>query len=126
MVTIVRHYAKALSKYGVQGTFIQLYNFGHVKFGDHVGTDEFGNQYFENGVDYPIGQNRWVLYKDVQNPEPSMVPADWHSWLHAMTDTVPSVSFWFGIHLPAKLSSDPVLFSNRTRSKVLPTSARGW
>jgi hypothetical protein len=77
MVTLVRHYIKALSTYGVNGTFIQLYNFGHVKFGTKIGEDRFGNQYFENGVDYPIGAwhtLRWTaltkLPTSIFRPEP--------------------------------------------------------
>ena len=30
---------------------------GELKFGTKMGEDKFGNQYFENGVDYPIGES---------------------------------------------------------------------
>ncbi len=35
-----------------------------TKFGDKVGTDTVGNEYFENtSGDYQFGQHRWVEYK---------------------------------------------------------------
>jgi len=86
MVSLFTQYSKALSSFGLKGTLTQLYTFGHIKFGNRVGEDKFGNEYYENNLDYPIGQNRWVVYKDMHNPCASMVPPSWHSWLHSMTD----------------------------------------
>ncbi len=54
-------------------------------FGKYVGQDEYGNIYYCS-VTNP--KKRWVAYKDV--PEPSSVPAEWHGWLHNITDEVPS------------------------------------
>ena len=30
------------------------------KMGTYMGCDAMGNRYYENNVDYPIGQHRWV------------------------------------------------------------------
>ena len=53
-----------------------------------VGTDEFGNKYYQAkprpGYKYP---RRWVIYKG--EPEASNVPPEWHGWLHHQTDEVP-------------------------------------
>ncbi len=47
----------------------------------HVGTDAFGNSYFEGRKARHHGRPaRYVIYKG-QN-EASKVPADWHGWLH--------------------------------------------
>jgi NADH:ubiquinone oxidoreductase subunit len=44
--------------------------------GRAVGTDMFGNRYFENKT----GARRWVIYNGTV--EASRVPPDWHGWLH--------------------------------------------
>ena len=90
MAAVVLTYFKALKKFGLRGTLTQLYCFGQVKFGEEVGRDEFGNRYFRNEVDYPLSQNRWVLYKDHENPDATMVPPAWFMWLHAIHDEIPS------------------------------------
>src|SRR5581483_10903586 len=41
-----------------------------------VGSDEFGNRYYESKT----GQRRWVIYAGTVDA--SLVPADWHGWLH--------------------------------------------
>jgi NADH:ubiquinone oxidoreductase subunit len=64
---------------------------GEMKLGSHVGEDEFGNNYYENSA-YPYPKHRWVEYAGLpwtQNCDPSDVPADWHGWLHNMTDQIP-------------------------------------
>jgi NADH:ubiquinone oxidoreductase subunit len=61
--------------------------------GTLVGTDEFGNRYFER-KSFPIQigrrntKRRWVLYNGF--PEPTKVPPYWHGWLHHTTDVVPT------------------------------------
>lgn len=54
-----------------------------------VGTDQFGNRYFTAPPRPGYKRDRrWVLYDGA--PEASMVPAEWHGWLHHQTDVVPS------------------------------------
>lgn len=52
------------------------------------GRDQLGNKYYEAkarpGYKHP---RRWVVYKGA--PEASMVPPEWHGWLHHQTDVVP-------------------------------------
>lgn len=55
-----------------------------------VGEDQFGNRYYEektasgaNGV-----KRRWVIYKGYADA--SMVPSDWHGWLHHTFEEAPS------------------------------------
>jgi NADH:ubiquinone oxidoreductase subunit len=63
--------------------------------GELVGTDQFGNRYFREksrkalikGGGLESRDRRWVLY--VGMAEPSKVPAEWHGWLHHITDAVP-------------------------------------
>jgi len=55
----------------------------------YVGTDEYGNRYFEERKPSLEGRKRrYVMYKGLA--EPSKVPADWHGWLHHRSDVPPS------------------------------------
>lgn len=51
-----------------------------------VGTDRFGNAYYESRADMPgyPRKRRFVLYKGA--PDPTAVPSEWHAWLHHTTD----------------------------------------
>ncbi len=54
--------------------------------GRQVGTDEFGNRYFE-GRATRAGHGpsrRWVVYPGVA--EATAVPPEWHGWLHHTTE----------------------------------------
>ena len=46
-----------------------------IFFGKFVGSDEFGNKYYE-------GRNgkRWVIYSDIIDA--SKIPVEWYSWIH--------------------------------------------
>ena len=62
------------------------------RFGEKVGTDEFGNVYYRTRggkVDPTLGfQRRWVIYNGPA--EASTIPAGWHGWMHHRVDTPPS------------------------------------
>ena len=46
-----------------------------------VGTDDYGNRYFEDRkVSVEGRKRRYVIYKGLA--EPSKVPPEWHGWLH--------------------------------------------
>ncbi len=87
-----------------------------------VGTDEFGNQYFENKKG-----RRFIIYKGIA--EPTKIPAEWHGWIHFTSNTIPTSSktnryHWQKIHLPnltgTKNSYAPKgnLLQNSNREKV--------
>ncbi|KCZ51655.1 NADH:ubiquinone oxidoreductase subunit NDUFA12 [Hyphomonas pacifica] len=55
----------------------------------YVGTDEYGNRYFEERKPSLEGRKRrYVMYKGLA--EPSKVPADWHGWMHHTIDEPPT------------------------------------
>ena len=57
----------------------------------HVGTDDYGNRYFEDRkVSVEGRKRRYVMYKGLA--EPSKVPAEWHGWLHYTLDEPPTDS----------------------------------
>lgn len=66
----------------ITGTLIDTWLNGRL-----VGTDEFGNRYYEDKRSPKGGRRRrrWVLYKgDIDG---SKVPPHWHAWLHYTTDS---------------------------------------
>jgi len=84
----------------VLGTLSQT----HIKFvtllrgGVSVGTDEFGNKYYEERTKLSPAQSsgnlarrsrRWVIYK-AGYVDASEVPPEWHGWLHHQSDTLPT------------------------------------
>lgn len=89
------HFIRAVKEFGVTGTFKKLFKMRTLKFGTYMGTDELGNKYYENKIDYPHGQHRWVEYageKSFYENDASNVPASWHGWLHGVTDELPTAT----------------------------------
>src|SRR5581483_9561746 len=60
-------------------------------YGEFVGEDELGNRYYRTKggkIDSTLGlERRWVIYNGVA--EASMVPPNWHGWLHHIVDVAP-------------------------------------
>ncbi|XP_034254636.1 NADH dehydrogenase [ubiquinone] 1 alpha subcomplex subunit 12-like, partial [Thrips palmi] len=61
-----------------------------LKIGCLVGTDQFGNKYYENN-NYFFGRNRWVEYSPAFgfDYDASMIPPEWFGWIHYRTDYRP-------------------------------------
>ena len=79
--------------------------------GVQVGQDSEGNRYYRERKrsggqvhrDSLRRERRWVIYQGYG--EPSQVPAEWHAWLHHMTDDRPGSGAparrpWQQDHLP--------------------------
>jgi NADH:ubiquinone oxidoreductase subunit len=72
-----------------QPAYIGAMNFGTwlftLLFGRLVGRDGFGNRYFEERrARAGLRRRRWVAYG--RGVEASMVPPEWHAWLHYTTE----------------------------------------
>jgi NADH:ubiquinone oxidoreductase subunit len=69
-----------------------------------VGTDEAGNRYYREKKPRPNRrERRWALYAG--EPEATLVPPEWHGWLHHSMDTpLPANSSfhkpWIKAHQP--------------------------
>jgi len=76
---------------GILGSLGILYRTDTLKQGRLVGTDEFGNRYFENN-EYSVPKNRWVVYSRQVwlDYDGSQVPSEWHRWLHHIGDHPPT------------------------------------
>jgi len=59
------------------------------KFGTFMGADSNGNRYYENRVDYPYGQHRWVEPGDIHNFDSSSIEPEWQGWMTSMNDEPP-------------------------------------
>lgn len=59
--------------------------------GELKGTDQFGNEYYENREARVPGRHRFVVYKNVKDfhHDATGVPPEWHSWLCHMYDETP-------------------------------------
>jgi len=75
-----------------------------------VGTDELGNRYFRSAKAGQWGREpRWVLY--ASEDEASLVPPEWHGWLHHRSDALPTEQPpvkrpWLKPHLPNATGTD--------------------
>lgn len=59
--------------------------------GAHVGMDHLGNHYYKAKPRQKGGrERRWVMYQD--QAEASLVPPEWHAWLHHQSDVVPTAN----------------------------------
>ena len=76
-------------------SFLGVQSKAHIGFftlfsrGKKIGTDRFGNTYYEGkpikGYKRP---RRWVMYKGA--PEATKIPPEWHSWIHFLVENKPS------------------------------------
>jgi len=61
---------------------------GDTKAGTLVGTDRFGNKFYENQAEELPLRTRWVDYKN-HEVDPSQIEAGWHAWMSYMVDKPP-------------------------------------
>ncbi|KAL6164620.1 hypothetical protein ACJQWK_09347 [Exserohilum turcicum] len=64
-------------------------NGGDTKAGTLIGTDKYGNKFFENLEEELPLRTRWVDYKDKEY-DPSQIEPGWHAWISYMVDKSPA------------------------------------
>ncbi len=77
-----------------------------MRRGVFVGSDEFGNRYYEakdNRDSYDQRKRRWVTYQGYADA--SKIPPDWHGWMHYTFDEPPTKAplkrqSWEKPHIP--------------------------
>uniref|UniRef100_A0A6J0VF39 NADH dehydrogenase [ubiquinone] 1 alpha subcomplex subunit 12 n=1 Tax=Pogona vitticeps TaxID=103695 RepID=A0A6J0VF39_9SAUR len=81
---------------GLLGAMFQTLRVSDLKVGALIGVDKYGNKYYEDKRFF-FGRHRWVIYTDKMNGkdtywevDATMVPPEWHRWLHCMTDDPPT------------------------------------
>ncbi|OIW30238.1 NDUFA12-domain-containing protein [Coniochaeta ligniaria NRRL 30616] len=87
-----------IRKIGLKEYWHQLNYIGDTKAGVLVGTDKFGNKFYENNDELPL-RTRWVDYAQ-HDYDPSHIEPQWHFWISYGTDTVPN--------------KDPIMQTNRS------------
>ncbi|XP_008279078.1 NADH dehydrogenase [ubiquinone] 1 alpha subcomplex subunit 12 [Stegastes partitus] len=82
---------------GLRGFLVQFFRANDIKTGTLIGVDKYGNRYYEDKKHYFFARHRWVIYTTEMNGkntmwevDGSMVPAEWHRWLHCMTEHPPT------------------------------------
>jgi len=81
MVSLIRT-LRSIRRVGWKEWFRQMQYIGDAKSGRYVGTDQFGNRYFENlNAEEEIpGRHRWVDYSQHEY-NAAQVPPEWHAWI---------------------------------------------
>ncbi|MEZ0226619.1 MAG: NADH:ubiquinone oxidoreductase subunit NDUFA12 [Alphaproteobacteria bacterium] len=81
-----------MAKISIFGVLTNIQMLIHTALhGKSVGEDSLGNKYYSGKPRRGTKrQRRWVIYKG--DPEASMVPPEWHGWLHHQTNAVPEAS----------------------------------
>lgn len=90
-----------------------------------MGEDKYGNKYYEDNMHF-LGRNRWVQYTAAvgMDYDGSQVPAEWHRWLHHITDEPPTVAppvdhKWIAPHVENKSGTSGAFFPySTTRPKI--------
>uniref|UniRef100_A0A8D0Q8N5 NADH dehydrogenase [ubiquinone] 1 alpha subcomplex subunit 12 n=1 Tax=Sus scrofa TaxID=9823 RepID=A0A8D0Q8N5_PIG len=97
LVQVLRRGLQQVSGHGgLRGYLRVLFRANDVRVGTLVGEDKYGNKYYEDNKQF-FGRHRWVIYTTEMNGrdtfwdvDGSMVPPEWHRWLHCMTDDPPT------------------------------------
>ncbi|KAK5656697.1 hypothetical protein OQA88_4243 [Cercophora sp. LCS_1] len=87
MSTITRTLGN-LRKIGFKEYWHQLNYIGDTKAGRLVGSDKFGNKYYENAEELPL-RTRWVDYANHDFDAAQIEPL-WHSWISYAIDAPPT------------------------------------
>ncbi|CCX32897.1 NADH ubiquinone oxidoreductase subunit NDUFA12-domain-containing protein [Pyronema domesticum] len=77
-----------LFRIGPKKYFWQMLAIGDTKAGTLVGTDRYGNKFYENVKEELPLRTKWVDYKDWDYDAAHVEPG-WHAWLHHLTDKPP-------------------------------------
>ncbi|KAK3297429.1 NADH ubiquinone oxidoreductase subunit NDUFA12-domain-containing protein [Chaetomium fimeti] len=77
-----------LRKVGIKDFWHQLNYIGDTKAGVLVGTDKFGNKFFEDKDELPL-RTRWVDFAKHDFDSAQIEPL-WHAWIAYTVDTPPT------------------------------------
>jgi len=114
-------------KLSIMGTLSNIQIIIHTMLkGKYVGTDQFGNKYYKakprKGYNY---ERRWIIYRS--EVDASMVPPEWHGWLHNQTDNIPDVENnnshykkWIKRHMPNMSGTEKAYVPDGFKSKARP------
>ncbi|OQE16995.1 hypothetical protein PENSTE_c022G03889 [Penicillium steckii] len=88
MSTITRT-LRNLRRIGMKEYIHQMKYIGDTKAGTLIGTDRYGNKYFENMTEELPLRTRWVDYKEHEYM-PCQIEPGWHAWISYLVDSPPT------------------------------------
>ncbi|KAI9157355.1 hypothetical protein LWI28_021179 [Acer negundo] len=96
-----------------------------------VGVDKFGNKYYEKLGNTQYGRHRWVEYAEKSRYNASQVPAEWHGWLHFITDHTGDELLMlkpkrYGIEHKQNLSGEGDEYIYHSKGHTLNPGQRDW
>ena len=76
-----------------------------IFFGKFVGTDDFGNKYYENKK----RKKRWIIYNG--EIEATKIPIEWYSWMHSIKNKIENTHdlkkfHWQKLHKPNQTGTE--------------------
>ncbi|KAI0471533.1 NDUFA12-domain-containing protein [Xylariaceae sp. FL0804] len=104
-----------LWKVGFKDAFHQIMYIGDTKAGTLIGTDRFGNKYFENNEELPL-RTRWVDYKS-HDFDPAQIEPGWHAWMSYSVDKSPAEDKLLGYQRRPWEDTDAKTIPNYTLSR---------
>ncbi|KAL0720025.1 hypothetical protein Bca4012_069349 [Brassica carinata] len=92
-----------------------------------VGVDKFGNKYYQKLGDTQYGRHRWVEYASKDRYNASQVPAEWHGWLHFITDhTGDEKPKRYGIEHKENFSGEGDAYIYHSKGHTLNPGQKNW
>ncbi|CAI8608314.1 unnamed protein product [Vicia faba] len=96
-----------------------------------VGVDKYGNKYYEKTENTQYGRHRWVEYAEKTRYNASQVPAEWHGWLHFITDHTGDELLLlrpkrYGLDHKENLSGEGDEFIYHSKGHALNPGQRNW
>ena len=93
------------------GTFFKT-----LFFGKYVGSDEYGNKYYQNKKG-----KRWVIYKN--EVEATKIPNEWYSWMHYTKNKIENLHNlkryeWQKQHLSNQTGTDQSYHPNKKNNEI--------
>ena len=95
-----------------------------ILFGKLIGSDEFGNKYYENKKG-----KRWVIYAN--EIDASKIPVEWYSWIHFMPNKIENIHKlekydWQKPHQPNMTGTDSAYYPNKNNKNATEKKYKSW
>jgi len=95
-----------------------------ILFGKFVGSDSFGNKYYENKKG-----KRWVIYSD--EIDASKIPVEWYSWMHFTPNRIEKNHDlekyeWQKPHQSNKTGTQEAYYPNNDKKIVINKKYKSW
>ena len=95
-----------------------------IFFGKFVGSDSFGNKYYENKKG-----KRWVIYSD--EIDASKIPVEWYSWMHFTPNRIEKNHDlekyeWQKPHQSNKTGTQEAYYPNKDKKDVINKKYKSW